>query len=302
MAKSLGQIHTVNQSRTITTAGQKIEIDLPGQLTQQLQRMIRAGQYFKIVGIDLKVDSPGVAAGGQLSGVIRYYAPTKGRCDAFRGAFKAMADVMKAQGISMRDNELYDFRAPLNDGVSSVAFPNQATLDGVTGLALNHVAVPGASIFEVHNRSQQPQYTGTAGDLFQPGFDTLLQNSASGTDFILNDEVPYTGDANFASTEYETIPWQATWTPGSTDLVTNFQWRPDPALFLAVMCGQMEVIVEDADFDPAGTSLNLEVAVMTSGWKSIMSKPKSRRRTSKKKMNKPVNAQFITNLLKKTGM
>ena len=281
MAKSLGQIHTVNQRRNITTTGQKIEIDLPGQLSSQLQRMVRCGTYHKVVGIDLKVDSPGSSQGGQLSGVIRYYAPTKGRCDAFRGAFKAMATIMSNQGINMRDNKLYDFRTPLNDGVSSVAFPNQATLDGVTGLALNH-SNPGASVFEVHNRSQRPTYTGTAGDLFQPGFNTLQQAAATGTDFVLNDAIQFSGDANFASTEYETIPFQLTWTPGSTDLVTNFQFRPDPALFIAVMCGQMEVIVEDVDFDPAGGSLNLEATIMVSGWKSIMSTPSKKKKPARK--------------------
>ena len=372
MAKSLGQIHTVTQSRTITGSGQQIEIDLPGQLTAQLQRMVRCGTYHKVVGIDMKIDTPGANQGCTLSGFIRYYAPTKGRCDAFRGAFKAMATIMKNQGINMRDNKLYDFRTPLNDGLAAASFPNQATLDGVTGLSLNNVGHPGASVFEVHNRSQQPQYTGTAGDLFQPGFDTLQQSAATGTDFVLNDAVQFTGDANFASTEYETIPFQLTWTPGSTDLVTNFQWRPevghpgasvfevhnrsqqpqytgtagdlfqpgfdtlqqsaatgtdfvlndavqftgdanfasteyetipfqltwtpgstdlvtnfqwrpDPALFLAVLCGQLEVEVTDIDFDPAGGAANLEVTVMVSGWKSIMSDPKARRSPSKKK-------------------
>lgn len=283
MAKSLGQIHTVTQSRTITGSGQQIEIDLPGQLTAQLQRMVRCGTYHKVVGIDMKIDTPGASQGCTLSGFIRYYAPTKGRCDAFRGAFKAMATIMKNQGINMRDNKLYDFRTPLNDGLAAASFPNQATLDGVTGLSLNNVGHPGASVFEVHNRSQQPQYTGTAGDLFQPGFDTLQQSAATGTDFVLNDAVQFTGDANFASTEYETIPFQLTWTPGSTDLVTNFQWRPDPALFLAVLCGQLEVEVTDIDFDPAGGAANLEVTVMVSGWKSIMSDPKARRSPSKKK-------------------
>ncbi len=277
MAKSLGQIHTVNTTRSVDATGEVLDIDLPGELTNQLSRMIRQGNYFKVVGIDLGVDTAGTVGGGQVSGFFRYYAPTRGRCNAFKGAFKAMADAMKMQGINMRDNKLYDFRAPINNARESL-FPNQATLDGVGGLCLNHTTEPGQSIFGVHNRSQQPQYTGTAGDLFQPGFDTLIQDAATGTDFILNDAIPYTGDANFAETEYETIPFNLSWTPDSTDIVTNFQWRPDPALYLAILCGQLQLVVEEINLDSEASALNVYVAVHVSGWKSIMGNPDKKRR------------------------
>ncbi len=288
MAKSLGQIHTVNQTATLP-AGETgpfnlLGIDLPGELTRQLQRNIRCGNYFKTVGIDITMDTSGTTGGGEVSGVIRYYAPTRGRCNAFKGAFKAMADMMKLQGISMRDNELYDFRVPLNESYDSYgSFPNHATLDGVEGLALFHGSQAGASVFDVHNRSQQPQYEGTAGDLFQPGFDTLIQDAATGTDFILNDTVMYTGDHNFASTEYEEIPFMLSWTPDSTDLTVQVNWRPDPALYVAVLCGQMQVKIVEADFQGGAGGLNLNFAVHVSGWKSIMGNPDRKRRSSKKK-------------------
>ena len=113
MAKSLGQIHTVNVSDNITSApGPRTNIDLPGLLTNQLNHMVRAGNYMKVVGIDMGLATGGTTGGGQLTGHIRYYAPTRGRCEAFKGAFRDMANVMKAQGISMRDNMQYDFRAP----------------------------------------------------------------------------------------------------------------------------------------------------------------------------------------------
>ncbi len=277
MAKSLGQIHTVNVTRSVDDPGEVLDIDLPGELTQQLSRMIRQGNYFKVVGIDLGIDTSGTVGGGQISGFFRYYAPTRGRCNAFKGAFKAMADAMKMQGINMRDNKLYDFRAPINEA-RDTQFPNQATLDGVGGLCLNHTTEEGQSIFGVHNRSQQPQYTGTASDLFQPGFDTLIQDAASGTDFILNDAIPYTGDENYAETEYETIPFNLSWTPDTTDIVTNFQWRPDPALYLAVLCGQLQLVVEEINFDGGSNALNVYVAVHVSGWKSIMGNPDKKRR------------------------
>ncbi len=295
MAKSLGQIHTVNVSGTVTNAGDDFTIDLPGELTEQLQRNIRWGQFFKCVGIDMSLDTTGVLGGGQVTGSIRYFAPTRGRCDAVRGSFKAMANQMKMQGVSMRDNHMYDFRVPLTN---TAGFRNRATLDGVNGLALSNAANPGASIFGVHNRSQQPQFTGTAGDQFQLGFDTLLQG-AGGTDFVLNDTVMYTGDSNVASEELESIPFMMTWTPDSTDFAVQFEWRPDPALYLAILCGQFQVIIEEINKDGGAPSLNINVAVHVSGWKSIMGNPdKKSRRTSKKKIDvqKMTDKQFAKHM------
>jgi hypothetical protein len=196
-----------------------------------------------------------------------------------------MKEQMKTQGIDTRTNPLYDFRAPLN-GLSHLSgpFPNRATLDGSQGLALRNDGNPGASIFGVHNRNVQPTYTGTTGDLFQAGFDTLLGGPAStNVDFVLNDTVPFTGDRNSASIEYEEIPFMLTWTPDTTDLAVVWNWRPDPALFLAILCGQMSVVVEEVNLDGGAGAVNLNVAVMVSGWKSIMGDPsKSKSRSNKK--------------------
>ncbi len=291
-AKALGQIHTVNYRQSITGSSfpdDVILVDLPGQLTQQLQTLVRCGTYHKVVGIDMTLDTIGTIGGGQLSGRIRYYAPTKGRCAAFRGAFKAMKEQMKNQGVNTMVNELYDFRAPINNNThQSGDFPNQATLDGSRGLALYDASNPGRSIFDVHNRNVHPSTIQQAGDIFQPGFDTLLQDSATGTDFVLNDTVPYTGNRNTASVEYEEIPFTLSWTPDSTDLAIDWQWRPDPALFLAVLSGQMSVIVEEMNVDgtPSPSGLNLNVAVMVSGWKSIMGDPSKRSKRKSKSTKK----------------
>ena len=279
MAKELGQIHSVNQRLVVTASGDNFYIDLAGELTQQLQTLVRCGTYHKLVGVDMNITTVGTLGGGQITGSILYYAPTKGRCDAFRAAFKSMKTIMKNQGIDMHENKMYDFRAPLNDSLitgPTATFPNRATLDGTNGLALNNVGTPGASIFGVHNRNVQPQFTGTAGELFQAGFDTLQQTSA-GTDFVLNDTVPYTGDRNVASTEYERIPFTLSYTPDSTDLTIGMEWRPDPALFIAVMCGQMQVVIEEVNFDGGATALELNTNFMVSGWKSIMGDPNKKR-------------------------
>ncbi len=289
MPKSLGQIHIANFSDTIasgTAPGRHTNIDLPGKLTQQLQEMVRAGTYHKVTGIDMSLATTGPIGGGQLTGHIRYYAPTRGRCEAFKGAFKAMADVMDLQGIKMRDNKLYDFRAPLNEHIDAAnTFANQATLDGTNGVVLFDEAggLAGRSIFDVHNQSQQPQYEGSAGDLFTPGFDTILQDLASGTDFVLNDTAVWSGNTGVASTTYETIPFELTWTPDSTDLVANFQWRPDPALYVAVLCGQMQIYIEEINVDEGAPGLDLSIAVHVAGWKSIMGNPDRKRRKSRRK-------------------
>ena len=291
MAKELGQIHTVNYTQDISNTGSAqnaINVDLPGQLTSQLQTIIRAGTYHKVCGIDMTLDTVGTSGGGQITGYIRYYAPTKGRCAAFRGAFKSMKEMMNIQGVETQSNLLYDFRAPLNElSHLSGSFPNRATLDGTNGLALYNATTPGASIFDVHNRNVRPQYTQGTSLIFQPGFDTLLQTSA-GTDFVLNDTIPFTGNRDVASTEYETIPFMLSWTPDTTDIAIQWNWRPDPALFLAVLCGQMSVVVEEVNVDGGATSINLNVSVMVSGWKSIMGDPnrKSKSRKSKRMKKK----------------
>jgi len=299
MAKELGQIHTVNKSLTFTSAFETAtpfvvgDVDIPGELTSQLQRMIRAGQYFKTVGIDMTLDlDSNLNQSAVVSGEIRYYAPTRGRCEAFRGAFKAMADQMSIQGISMRDNKLYDFRAPINTNAQA-NFNNQATLDGTQGLCLNNPGFPGAGIFQVHNASVRPVYEGSK--VFDEGFDTLLAAGAARTDFVLNDVAPFTGNEHIASLEYETIPFQLALSTTPDEIATaTFQWRPDPALYQAVLCGQYQIILTDLQTETGilpPTNLDLNLSIMVSGWKSIMGNPdkknkkkksSSKRMTSKK--------------------
>lgn len=288
MAKSLGQIHNVNvKAGPFTAVNQNYNIDLPGELTEQLQRMVRCGTYHKLVGIDMTAEFIGVGSqAATVTGTIRYFTPTKGRCEAFRSAFRSMAEVMKTQGISMRENEMYDFRVPLNNITAlSDPFPNRATLDGTNGLALRHDTVPGASIFGVHNEGVQPTSTTASGSVFTSGFDTILQGSG-GTDFVLNDALPFTGNPDNASDQYEEIPFTLSYVPTTggpsyyTGQVDMFSYRPDPALFLAIMCGQLQINIDTLDL-PAGTaSVVLDTSVQVAGWKSIMGNPDRRARKS----------------------
>lgn len=284
-AKSLGMIHTVNYGVPVTTTdypGAIVNIDIPGQLTEQLNRMVRQGNFFKCVGIDMTLDTIGAQGGGQVSGYLRYFAPTRGRCEAFRGAFDSMRQQMKMQGISMRDNKLYDFRVGFNDTAPAVGsiISNQASLDGTNGLTFVNSDV-GRSVFGTHNNSVRPVQTASANEAFKPGFDTVL--TSSDIDFVLNDTVPFTGNEHSASELWENIPFTMSWTPDSTDIATKFSWRPDPALYLSILAGQIQVYVEELNVDgtPPASGVNLNIAVHVSGWKSIMGSPDRKKRSKK---------------------
>lgn len=291
MAKSLGQIHTVNLVRTnVTSTTDRFRVDLSGELTKQLQRQIRQGQYYKLVGLDMSIQTNTPASAGKISGFFRYYAPTMGRCAAYRAAFKAMADTMKLSGINMRDNAMYDFRVPLTNTVGGgmIPFANQATMAGAgQELALNDVN-PGRGVFQVYNQSVQPKFTGTPGDLFGEGFVNRFDSAGSPqTDFVSNDEALYTGNEHEASLDYELIPFEVAYSPSnatSGSVVTNFEFRPDPALYIAILTGQLELILTDVTLDAGAASLDIQMAWHVAGWKSIMGNPK--KKTSSKKRNR----------------
>ncbi|AXH78934.1 MAG: hypothetical protein [Circular genetic element sp.] len=285
MAKSLGMIHTVNVDHTnVTSATINKPIDLPGELSRQLQRTIRAGTYHKLVGIDMSLDAVGLLGGGQITGHFRYFAPTKGRCEAFRGAFEAAKNVFQMQGIQYWKNPLYDFRVALNDGIPYDTFANAATLDGDANLVLRNTtnAQDSSSVFGVHNEAVRPQYEGTDSNLYTAGFKTVLSDlQTTPTDFVRNDTVLYTGNDDFASLEYEKIPFMMSWTPDTTDIATTFQWRPDPALFSAILCGQLEMVIEEINLDGTAPALNIRMAFHVAGWKSIMGRPDQKKKSGK---------------------
>jgi hypothetical protein len=188
-----------------------------------------------------------------------------------------MADLMKTQGVSMRDNHQYDFRVALSNNPSLTAtFASNATLDGTNGLALAHATLPGASVFDVYNESINPTSAGAAS--FSEGFDTILASGAAKTDFVLADTNLFSGNDDFASVVIDKIPFQLSY--GPNDTTVSFQWRPDPALYVAVMCGLFEVFIEDCT---SPTNLELDITIMTSGWKSIMGNPNKKARRSRKK-------------------
>lgn len=292
MPKSLGQIHTANISQTVSAAGNKVLVDLPGILTNQLQHMVRQGQYFKIVGIDMTCqDLVGVQGEVAVSGVLRYYAPTKGRCEAYKAAYRAVRRGMSNQGINVRGNKHYDFRVPivlpsttLNGAINS--FKNEATIDGTAGLTLDDSAASAKNrVFSNYNGNIQPAQT--AGVAFSSGFGPA-GFTVAGTDFVLNEGEYYEGSSvPFAEIQREEIPFAISFGQDAAQGLSStmtMQWRPDPALYLAVLTGQFEVEILDINDSVPGTSVNLEMAFHVAGWKSIMGSGK--RRSSKRASSK----------------
>ncbi len=281
-SKELGMLHSVNFSQNLTdgTSG-TYNHDIAGQLTEQLQRMIRQGQYFKIAGIDMGLSVAGSSLTDNLAatvtGNLRYYAPTRGRCEAYRGAFKAMAEAMKVQGISMRDNKFYDFRVPLRDTslyANAIPFANGATFNGVDEIAMNKTAPNG--VFSVHNESVQPIQTSAT---FSEGFGVF---GSAGNSWVLNPATQgYEGNHMIADDEFEEIPFQLSVDQGSTQgnsSTLTWQWRPDPALYLAILAGQFELEVNDVQIEGTGGAVALMVTYSVAGWKSIMGNPDRKRR------------------------
>ena len=299
MAKSLGQIHTINQTKLVpvaTGSNTKYLVDLAGELSSQLQTMVRQGNYFKVVGIDLTVEEQGGSGGGgSISGELRYYAPTRGRCQAYKNAYHAVRRGMELQGINIRGNRNYDFRVPvtpIGDYIDGADFLNQATIDGTNGLCLTGASQNNDDIFEVYNRNIQP----TQGTVtFDPGFGLPGGASPTPVDFVLNEGEIFDGSMMRKAQEtLESIPFQLTYNPtavaGDNASVWTIEWRPDPALYLAVMCGLFEVYIEEIDGDNGATALNIHMAIHVSGWKSIMGNPDKKRRSRQKTSSKKASS------------
>lgn len=299
-AKGLGQIHTVNQNLELplsVAVNNPWLVDLSQELSTQLERNIRQGQYYKIVGIDMTLDTPELDPGGDESskgtvkGRLRYFAPTRGRCAAYRLAFKQMMEQMKNQGISVRDNHLYDFRvlprAHSNYTTSLTQNPvfNLATLNGVDLLALVENGGAEFELFTNHNETVEPVVTTTPN--FPSGLETQQGRVHGQSDFVLEEGLIQSGNSEFANTEFEEIPFVLAWDIDNEQAV-SLQWRPDPALYLAVMCGQFEIIFDEVAADgatiPAFDGIEVNVAFHIAGWKSIMGDPdKKRHRKAAKK-------------------
>lgn len=219
--------------------------------------------------------------GVSMNGFLRYFAPTRGRCAAYRNAFHAMRNAMELQGINMRDNAQYDFRVEFDASAGLGSMTNLASLDGADPLAMVESQNPTTStqgIFDVYNKSVAPEQTSAS---FAAGFNTMGVQGTP-TDFVLNDGVLWSGNTDYADTEWEVIPFQLSYSPTDDDTSFTLEWRPDPALYLAVLGGLFQVNIEEIDFNGSADAYELAIAVHVSGWKSIMGDPDKKKSSRRK--------------------
>jgi len=295
MAKSLGQIHTCEYDHAIPSpagggnAGQSnMLLDLSGHLTDQLQHMVRCGgNTFKMVGVDIGLeleDTTGSDAGSvTVSGKMRYYAPTRGRCAAMREGWQATKRALKLQGINYRSNMNYDWRPLITSGLANASsFKNQASIEVVAGapvpLYINDQSESTTGIFENWNNSVSNQQAGTPD--FSVGWN-IMQNAVE-QDYVLNEGTYLkAGGRQYADTGYEEIPFQIALDNSDGHASATFQFRPDPALYMSILAGQIIFLVEDCVFTNISEGntpvARINISVYVSGWKSIMRSSLNRR-------------------------
>ena len=303
MPKSLGLIHTVsfNYEAPVSATGTSNAhlCDVSGKLTQQFNRQIRQMQTYKMVGIDLVAQLPESVTGLDADrvvckGRIRYMQPTKGRCDAMRTAYQQLREQMKGRGIDPKDNKGFDFRVlpraasnyPSNaSGFDQVALTNNSTLDGLTALAMTDNSNLQFEVFDSHNANVRPQITAGTAD-FATGLRTQIGTLVTPTDFVLNDGEISEGNPNFADTAFEEIPFELAY-DSTARRVTQWNWRPDPALYVSVLTGQVEIVLDEITaagaVAPDINGIEIDCSIHIAGWKSIVRSPRRRRKFSQQK-------------------
>ena len=308
MAKALGQIHTVDyEFPNLTydiTENNKLLIDLPGQLTKQLQHMVRAMSNFKVVGIDMSY-TPILGTGtddcqtASMTGYIKYYAPTQGRVEACKAAYQTVRKMMRLSAVDPSHAVTYDFRPPFADPAdysNGDDFGNQASIED-NGLATCLANGPGSSnIFGIYNQGIIPRSGIGSSPGFEEGFDIGLRTNADSADWTLNEYTYLQSDVPNANETPEQIPFELSWTSGGVvldstpSIVTSlaatddqFMWRPDPALYLSVLTGQLSIEIDtqnayDQEGQDASDSTQLNVSVHVAGWKGFLGGRKKGRR------------------------
>ncbi len=277
MAKELGQIHTVNyRAGPFSASGEKYLCDLSKELTQQIGHMVRNSTSHKLVGIDLTASEVGGTGPAGISGWIRFYAPTRGRVEAYKDAYKAVMTGLKLNGVNVKGNKIYDFRVALQDRrgyVNGDDFVNQAAIGGQEGLgelSLGNEDLEGDnfSVFEVYNLDRQPVAAPASTPTFSAGYN-ILSPSGNISDFVANEGFYWDGMKDEANVEMEMIPFELNWTPTSDDTAFVLNWRPDPALYVAMMAGQFDILIDEISSN-VGDELVIDVAAHIAGWKPML--------------------------------
>lgn len=257
-------IHTVDYDMALGSAangGYPILLDLSSELTKSTNSLQRQGQSYFVGGIDIVVQNtdnndpptgnPGTYS--QVTGEIRYLAPTKGRVAAFKAGYRQWREALKNAGI--KPNRFQDFRvtplgksqyANLVNGVDNQSYPpfvNLATLDGVRPLACTNNVSAGYELFTTHN-AQQAYTQPSASDQSPVGLTRRIDTATGGPiDFVEDEEVLFSGWSMEATTDYVSIPFSASWDDQNN--VYTYHWDPSPNAYLSIMCGWLEIVVQD---------------------------------------------------------
>ena len=300
MPKSLGQIHTVKFNyetlKTNTGTGQAFLCDSSRKLSAQFNRQIRMLSNYKLVGADLVVQLPENLQ--QLNstqvivkGRMRYMQPTKGRCDALRDAYQQLRAQAKVQGVDLGKNKLFDFRVtPRGESnyinVGDETLRNLTTLNGSDALSMTN-GVTNAEVFDSYNQGIHPIDQNPAGN-FNAGLRTQLAGSGQ-TDFVLNEELISVGNADYADTQMEEIPFSLFYDlPGKKS--GTLEWRPDPALYVSIIGGYVEIVLDEITATGGAQSqldgVEMDISLHFAGWSSIVRPRSTRKRMDKKKTTK----------------
>lgn len=301
---SKGMIHTVSYNWSEVEQGKYAVFDLSVQLTQKLQHMVRQGSIFKIVGIDIGVlPDDGDEGEGGCAGILRYFTPTKGRCDAWRHAFLATQKWRKIQGVPPNYN--YDFRLGFDAGTVSggkVDFgkdiANQAWLEYYAdddseatfqGLFLVNSAASESnqSIFDVYNLGIEMN-DGSAEPTFGQGWTPYSPYESTDEkvemDFVKNETallVTNPKGPQYASLSNDYLAWNCSWSADGGSAVGGgkstlpFQWRPVSNEYLPSLCGLFEMQVTDTT--QAADDQTLIVTFFVAGWKPILRRRRRRK-------------------------
>jgi len=307
MPKSLGQIHTTAFNYECS----KIQIGLTecfladgsAALSSQFNRNIRMMQSYKWVGADLVVQLPenmnpfgGESTEVSVKGRMRYFAPTKGRCNALRAAYQQFRETAKQQGVNPSNNKLFDFRVVpralsnyLHNGLPYSTHPiyNTTTLDGINSLTMVDGGASSVECFTSYNIGVSPEDQSVSSADFASGLRTQVGTLLTQTDFVNNEGTIQTGNPLIADTEFEEIPFVLTF--DAVDKRTaSLQWRPDPALYVSVLGGFVEIVLDEIAADGATGATPLEgvemdIALHWAGWKSIV-QPPSKQKSARQRM------------------
>lgn len=310
-------MHTVTGSVAIDQADDGLNstvnktVDLGYHLSQRFGRMIRQGQTFDVIGIDIScrhADS-GNDVGGAISGLINWYEPTKGRVAAWKKAFRTAQRLRKLSALDgTSSRSAYDFRVGLNEAYPLVRQNCEFIEDHP--LYLHNTANAQQSLFEAYNRAQDKLGTDTDGDVHEDVYgieeawdDMAVGNAPVGHDYFADDlEYPlfipgaanptlnYIGfssafgarsedEAGLVQTLIGTAgpPESGEAFPASPG-VYDFQWRPMKPV--PVMAGLLGIQPTSTMVDEAGLFTDdviIDYAVHVGGWSPFIKSRKSKK-------------------------